>query len=48
MLIVSHSRVGSTQSVPGTVTTAGDKTKLVIIRRPPRTAPGGTLIAFPI
>ena len=47
MLIVNHTRTGSTQFVPGTFTIAGDMTKLVIISRPPRTAAGGTLMAFP-
>ena len=30
MLLVSHRSVGSTQSVPGTLTTPGDNMKLVI------------------
>ena len=47
MLIVNHTRTGSTQFVPGTFTMAGDMTKLVIISRPPRIAAGGTLMAFP-
>lgn len=47
MLIVNHMIAGSTQLVPGTVTTAGEITKLVIISSPPRTAAGGTLRALP-
>ena len=47
MLIVSQISVGSTHVVPGTLTTAGDRTKLVRIRSPPRMAAGGTLMAFP-
>jgi hypothetical protein len=47
MLIVSHIRAGSTQLVPGTVTTAGEIIKLVIISNPPNTAAGGTLRALP-
>ena len=46
MLIISHIRAGSTQSVPGTVTTAGEMMKLVRIRRPLKIAAGGTLRAF--
>ena len=44
--MVNHINVGSTQSVPGTVTTAGLTIKLVKMRRPPKIAAGGTLIAF--
>lgn len=46
MLIVSHSSAGSSQSVPGTLTMAGEMMKLVINRRPPKMAAGGTLIDF--
>ena len=46
MLIISQKSAGSTQSVPGTFTTHGESTKLVSISRPPKMAPGGTLIAF--
>lgn len=46
MLIVSQIRAGSTQSVPGTDTADGDRTKLVRMSNPPRIAAGGTLIAF--
>ena len=48
MLIVSQTRVGSSQGVLGTLTVAGDMTKLVKIIRPPRIAAGGTLMALPI
>ena len=48
ILTVGHRSVGSTQSVTGTFTTPGDTTKLVITRRPPNTAAGGTLIALAI
>ena len=46
MLTVSH-RAGSTQLVPGTMTTAGEIIKLVIISNPPKTAAGGMLRALP-
>ena len=46
MLIVSQTSAGSSQSVPGTFTTAGEIIKLVINKRPPRIAAGGTLIDF--
>ena len=47
ILIVTQIKVGYTQSVPGTLITAGDNTKLVSISNPPKTAGGGTLMAFP-
>jgi len=46
-MLINHTRTVSTQFVPGTFTIAGDMTKLVIISTPPRTAAGGTLMAFP-
>ena len=46
MLIVSQIKTGSSQLVPGTKTTAGDRTKPVKINRPLRIATGGTLMAF--
>lgn len=46
MLIVNHTSAGSSQSVPGTLTTAGEIIKLVINNRPPKIAAGGTLIDF--
>ena len=42
--MISHTRVGSDQSVPGTVTDAGDIIKLVKIKRPPNIVAGGTLM----
>ena len=44
--MVSQTNTGSSQSVPGTFTTAGEMIKLVINKRPPRIAAGGTLIDF--
>lgn len=46
MLIVSQIRTGSSQLVPCTKTTEGDRTKLVKINRPLKIAAGGTLMAF--
>lgn len=45
-LIVSQIKTGSSQLVPGTRTTEGDRIKLVKISRPLRIAAGGTLIAL--
>lgn len=45
ILIVSQSKAGSTQSVPGTTIEAGERKKLARISSPPRIAVGGTLTA---
>lgn len=44
--MVIQRRIGSTQSVPGTLITDGEIAKLVSINNPPSTAAGGTLIAL--
>jgi len=46
MLTISHRSGGSSQSVLGTLTNAGDSTKLHNISSPARIAAGGTLVAF--
>jgi len=43
---MSKRSVGSSQSVFGTLTTAGDSTKLHSISNPAKIADGGTLVAF--
>ena len=44
---MSQIRAGSIQSVPGTEITEGEIMKLVRIKRPPKIAAGGTLMALP-
>lgn len=46
--MTTHTRTGSVQSVPVTNTSDGDRKKLVKDSKPPRTASGGMLRAFPI